>query len=170
MQLRTLICSAALVFAVAVPVFADTAVVAEPYQVVSFSEEPDPELAIELNSQKIITDSFSFKGPDDWRGSCVMAYEGDNLNIYDKTAYAEDGSGLLFTISCYEDVDYRVLKGCTILGFCENRIYILEAHYQDYLDGIEDPEAGEKAVKTCEEAARYLKKHFVTYVKDSTEE
>ena len=46
-----------------------------------------------------------------------MVADGSSYEIYNKTAYEEDGSGLLFSIICYEDVDYQDLKGCSILGF-----------------------------------------------------
>jgi len=130
-------------------------------QVVSFSEGTDEVLAIELTGQKVITEDFSFKMPKDWGGSCLLIPEDSGYGIYSKAAYEEDGSGLLFTIACYEDVDYKDLQGCSILGFCENRTYILESHYDEYFEDSSD--AG---YKTCEEASRLLKKSFVSYIKE----
>lgn len=160
MRFRTFICAALFTAA-----FSMTSLAADhSVQVVSFGTESGGDTAIELNSSKVITEDFSFKVPDGWKGTCVLVPDGDSYGIYDKTAYELDGSGLLFTISCYEDVNYSELEGCSILGFCDSRTYILEAAYEDFL---EDPDTAE--YKACEEASKLLKKSFVSFVKEPAE-
>lgn len=160
MRFRTFICTA--FFTAALTISAQAA--GQSVQVLSFGSESSSELAIELNGSKVITDDFSFKVPDGWKGNCVLVQDGDVYDIYDKTAYNEDGSGLLFTIACYEDVDYNDLRGCSILGFYDNRTYVLESYYEDFL---EDKDTAE--YKACQDASRILKKSFISYVKESAE-
>ena len=54
-----------------------------------------------------------------------MVPNGDSYEVYEKTAYEANGGGLLFRILAFEDTHYRDLNGCTILGFCGNKIFIL---------------------------------------------
>lgn len=159
MHIRTFICTALFTLALSMTVFAED----HSAQVVSFCEETDTVLAIELTGQKVITEDFSFKMPKDWGGSCLMVPAESGYDIYSKAAYEEDGSGLLFTIACYEDVDYKDLQGCSILGFCENRTYILESYYDDFYE-----DSSEAGYQQCEEASKLLKKSFVSYIKEPT--
>lgn len=160
MHFRTFICAALFTAA-----FSMTALASEhSVQVVSFGSENSSDTAIELNSSKVITEDFSFKVPDGWKGTCVLVPDDDSYGIYDKDAYEQDGSGLLFTISCYEDVDYTELEGCSILGFCDSRTYILEPAYEDFLVDTDTAE-----YKACEDASRLLKKSFVSFVKEPAE-
>ena len=160
MRFRTIICTALLALTFSVTAFGaeNTA------QVVSFGHSVDTDAAIELTGSKVITDDFSFKMPDGWSGNCVMVADGSSYEIYNKTAYEEDGSGLLFSIICYEDVDYQDLKGCSILGFYGNKTYILESWYDEFLEDTTSRE-----YKACAEASKVLKKSFVSIVKEPTE-
>ena len=127
MRFRTIICTALLALTFSVTAFGAE----HTAQVVSFGHSVDTDAAIELTGSKVITDDFSFKMPDGWSGNCVMVADGSSYEIYNKTAYEEDGSGLLFSIICYEDVDYQDLKGCSILGFYGNKTYILESSVRE---------------------------------------
>ena len=55
----------------------------------------------------------------------------DSYEVYEKAAYEANGGGLLFRILAFEDTHYRDLNGCTILGFCGNKIFILDPHYDE---------------------------------------
>lgn len=157
MRIRTFICAAVMSMA-----FSATSFGAEhTAQIVSFG---NADAAIELTGSKVITDDFSFKMPDGWSGNCIMVPGDSSYEIYDKDAYEEDGSGLLFSITWYEDINFEDLKGCSILGFYDNRTYILESRYGDFL---EDPTS--KEYKACNEATKVLKKSFVSFVKEPTE-
>ena len=160
MKLKALICTAFFAITCSVTSFGaeNTA------QVVSFSEESDG-MAVELTGSKVITEDFSYKLPRDFGRSCVIVPDSRSQEIYDKEAYEEDGSGLLFTISCYEDVDYRSLAGCDVLGFCGNKTYILE---RNYIDFFEDSDCEES--KACDEASRQLKKSFVALVSEGSDQ
>ena len=70
----------------------------------------------------------------------------------------------VFSIICYEDVDYQDLKGCSILGFYGNKTYILESWYDEFLEDTTSRE-----YKACAEASKVLKKSFVSIVKEPTE-
>lgn len=118
---------------------------------------------IELTGTKIITDHYSFKVPDNWKGSCLLVQNGDNLEVYDKAAYMEDeGSGLLFTIAAYEDASHQDLQNTLILGFCGNTTYVLEKDAAQDLDAY-----SETAGKNYDKAIKSVKKSFVTLVKDT---
>ena len=134
-------------------------------QMVSFSGEPGDSAAIRLTSQKVITESFSFKMPKDWDGQCVLVPYEDGCDIYDRAAYEADGSGLLFTIACYENIESEELQEYTILGFCNDKTYVLESYYEDFYDEAEDG-----AQPDFEEAARLIKKSFVSYIKEEAAE
>ena len=136
MRFRTIICTALLALTFSVTAFGAE----HTAQVVSFGHSVDTDAAIELTGSKVITDDFSFKMPDGWSGNCVMVADGSSYEIYNKTAYEEDGSGLLFSIICYEDVEYQDLEDTT------SREY-----------------------KACAEASKVLKKSFVSIVKEPTE-
>ena len=136
MRFRTIICTALLALTFSVTAFGAE----HTAQVVSFGHSVDTDAAIELTGSKVITDDFSFKMPDGWSGNCVMVADGSSYEIYNKTAYEEDGSGLLFSIICYEDVEYQDLEDTT------SREY-----------------------KACAEASKVLKKSFVPIVKEPTE-
>ena len=60
-----------------------------------------------------------------------MVPNGDSYEVYEKTAYEANGGGLLFRILAFEDTHYRDLNGCTILGFCGNKLFILDPHYDE---------------------------------------
>ena len=92
MRFRTIICTALLALTFSVTAFGAE----HTAQVVSFGHSVDTDAAIELTGSKVITDDFSFKMPDGWSGNCVMVADGSSYEIYNKTAYEEDGSGLLF--------------------------------------------------------------------------
>ncbi len=160
MRFRTLICTALMALTFSVTAFGAE----HTAQVVSFGQSVDSDAAIELTGSKVITDDFSFKMPSGWSGNCVIVPGESVYEIYDKIAYEEDGSGLLFSIICYEDVDYKDLQGCSILGFYDNKTYILEPEYKDYLE-----DTSSKEYKSCQEATKVLKKSFVTIVKEPTE-
>lgn len=158
MRFRAFICAAVMALT-----FSATAFGAEhTAQVVSFSLDADA--AVELTGSKVITDDFSFKMPDGWSGNCIMVPGDSSYEIYDKTLYEEDGSGLLFSITCYEDVDYKDLEGCSILGLYDNKTYVLEAYYDEYLE-----DSTSREYKACKEATKVLKKSFVSFVKEPTE-
>lgn len=118
---------------------------------------------IELTGTKVITDRFSFKVPENWKGACLLIQDGDDLEVYDKAAYMEDeGSGLLFTIAACEDASHQDLQNAVILGFCGNTTYVLEENSAEELDSY--PEA---AGKNYGKAIKSIKKSFVTLVKDT---
>lgn len=159
MRLKALVCSAFFVLACSFTSFGaeNTA------QVVSFSEDSEG-MAVELTGSKVITEDFSFKLPKGFERSCVMIPGDRSSEIYDKETFEEDGSGLLFTISCYEDVDYRSLAGCDVLSFCGNKTYILERNYTEL---FEDPASDDS--KACDEATKQIKKSFVALVNEAEE-
>ena len=81
--------------------------------------------------------------------------------VYEKTAYEANGGGLLFRILAFEDTHYRDLNGCTILGFCGNKIFILDPHYDEqYASDSEE-------YTQCKEIVTSLKKSFISYIKDA---
>ena len=124
-------------------------------QVVSFSQE-DPD-----NRSKVITDDFSFKLPSQSFSRLIMVPNGDSYEVYEKTAYKANGSGLLFRILAFEDTHYRDLNGCTILGFCGNKLFILDPHYDEqYASDSEE-------YTQCKEIVTSLKKSFISYIKDA---
>lgn len=158
MHIRTTICAALISLACALPTFAADCSA----QIVSFSEESSQDFSAALTGSKVITDGFSFKIPKNWTDRLVMVQDGECYDIYDRTAYEEDGSGLLFTILSMEDVDYRDREeDCHVLAFCKNRTYILQSSYDDF---YEDEESAE--YQSCEDALSSIKKSFVLYVKD----
>ena len=123
-------------------------------QVVSFSQEDPDNLSIELTGSKVITDNFSFS-------RLIMVPNGDSSEVYEKTAYEANGGGLLFRILAFEDTHYRDLNGCTILGFCGNKIFILDPHYDEqYASDSEE-------YTQCKEIVTSIKKSFISYIKDA---
>ena len=123
-------------------------------QVVSFSQE-DPD------NSKVITDDFSFKLPSQSFSRLIMVPNGDSYEVYEKKAYEANGGGLLFRILAFEDTHYRDLNGCTILGFCGNKIFILDPHYDEQY--ASDSEEYAK----CNEIVTSLKKSCISYIKDT---
>ena len=117
---------------------------------------------IELTGTKVITEEFSFKLPEEWDHTCLLIPSGNSYEIYEKEAYDSDGSGLLFSIDCYEDTSLQDLAGCSILSFSGNRTYILVSHYEE-LEG----EIPEGLYASCEVAARTLKKSFVALIREN---
>ena len=86
---------------------------------------------------------------------------GDSYEVYEKTAYEANGGGLLFRILAFEDTHYRDLNGCTILGFCGNKIFILDPHYDEqYASDSEE-------YTQCKEIVTSIKKSFISYIKDA---
>lgn len=66
-----------------------------------------------------------------------------------------------FRILAFEDTHYRDLNGCTILGFCGNKIFILDPHYDEqYASDSEE-------YTQCKEIVTSLKKSFISYIKDA---
>lgn len=90
-----------------------------------------------------------------------MVSNGDSYEVYEKTAYEANGGGLLFRILAFEDTHYRDLNGCTILGFCGNKLFILDLHYDEQY--ASDSEEYAK----CNEIVTSLKKSFISYIKDT---
>lgn len=130
-------------------------------QVVSFSQEDPDNLSIELTSSKVITDDFSFKLPSQAFSRLIMVPSGDSYEVYEKTAYEANGGGLLFRILAFEDTHYRDLNGCTILGFCGNKLFILDPHYDEqYASDSEE-------YTQCKEIVTSIKKSFISYIKDA---
>ena len=122
-------------------------------QVVSFSQEDPDNLSIELTGSKVITDNFSFKLPSQEFSRLIMVPSGDS--------YEANGGGLLFRILAFEDTHYRDLNGCTILGFCGNKIFILDPHYDEqYASDSEE-------YTQCKEIVTSIKKSFISYIKDA---
>lgn len=157
MRLKTWICTALFTIIYSASVLAAES----PIQVMYFSQELSEELVIELTDTKVITEDFSFKLPERFNISCVLIPNENSYEIYEQGAYEEDGSGLLFSIDCYEDAALEDLAGCSILGFCGNRTYILVPHYEDFIEDSSDD-----MYTACEKAARQMKKSFVAYVKE----
>ena len=130
-------------------------------QVVSFSQEDPDNLSIELTGSKVITDDFSFKLPSQSFSRLIMVPNGDSYEVYEKTAYEANGGGLLFRILAFEDTHYRDLNGCTILGFCGNKIFLLDPHYDEqYASDSEE-------YTQCKEIVTSLKNSFISYIKDA---
>lgn len=130
-------------------------------QVVSFSESETDGLSIELTGSKVITDDFSFKLPSGMFSKLVMVQNGNSYEVYEKKAYESDDDGLIFSILTFEDTHYRDLKGCTILGFSGNKLFILDTNYEELYN--EDSEEYAK----CKEIVTLLKRSFVSYIKDT---
>ena len=78
-----------------------------------------------------------------------------------KSAYEANGGGLLFRILAFEDTHYRDLNGCTILGFCGNKIFILDPHYDEQYTSDSEEYA------KCKEIVTSIKKSFISYIKDA---
>lgn len=133
-----------------------------PQTIHAFSES---NTVVELTGSKIITDNFSFKMPERWKGSCVLVQNQDSWELYKKASYEENGSGLLFTISVQETNEYQGLSDYTILGFCGNKTYLLE---RNYTSTLEDSMASEH--KSCRQAEKTIKKTFVSFIKDDASE
>lgn len=157
MRIRQLVCTIFITLAATATAYGDTYTA----QTITAASESDFETVIELTNAKVITDDFSFKVPDDWTGSCILVPDGEILEIYDKTYYEEDGSGLLFTITAYSDSSYQDLTGGSILGFCGNMTFVLE---ENYTDTFEDDTSSEYLA--CKKASKTLKKSFVSFIKD----
>lgn len=158
MTIRHILCTALITFSLAMTAYGAVNI---PQTITAASEEPSDGV-IELTGNKVITDNFSFKVPDGWKGACLMIQDGDNLEVYDKAAYEEEeGSGLLFTIAVYEDTGYQELAGCTILGFCGNKTYILENQYSEDSEGYSEEE-----FKIYEKAVKAVKKSFVALIEE----
>lgn len=155
MNLRMMICTAALSLAFSVPAFADS----HSIQVVSFSEEADSVPFIQLTGSKVIMDDFSFKIPGDLKSHLVIVPGDGCYELYDKTAYELDGSGLLFRITCLEDASSEDLKYSTVLAFCGDQTYVLEPGYPL----IYEPESEE--YQACEEAFSAIRESFVSYIR-----
>ncbi len=157
MNFRTIICSSIVSLFFAMPVFA-----ADSVQVVSFSEQNSDDISIKLTGSKVITDDFSFKIPREWSSELVMTQNEDSYDIYDRTSYEKDESGLLFSIVSLEDSDYRFLEECTILGFYGNKTYVLVPYFSEIYDDVESDE-----FKACQEAFTSIKESFVSYIKET---
>lgn len=82
--------------------------------------------AVPLTGSKVITDDFSFVVPARWAGKCIILQDDDRLDMYDKTAYETDRSGLMFSIITYSDDSYTSLDSYSILGFCGSDTFILD--------------------------------------------
>ena len=54
-----------------------------------------------------------------------------------------------------------ILNGCTILGFCGNKLFILDPHYDEQY--ASDSEEYAK----CKEIVTSIKKSFISYIKDA---
>lgn len=157
MRLKTWICTALFTL-----IFSTSALAGiNSVQVVSFSQETMGNLGIELTGKKVITEDFSFKFPESWDTPCVLVPSEHNYEIYKKEAYEADGSGLLFSIQCYEDASMEELNGCSVLGFCGNRAYVLISAYED----LAEDENGE-FYNACRKAAATMKKSFVAYIRE----
>lgn len=162
MTMKHLLCTTLLTFCLATTTYGATNIA----QTLTAASEDQSGQTIELTGSKVITDSFSFKVPDDWRGACLMIQDGDSLEVYDKAVYeAEEGSGLLFTIAVYEDDSYKDLDGCTILGFCGENTFVLEDNYS-----ASSEEGSESEYKTYEKAVKAVKKSFTALIKEEIEE
>ena len=61
----------------------------------------------------------------------------------------------------YAERCYRDLNGCTILGFCGNKLFILDPHYDEQY--ASDSEEYAK----CKEIVTSIKKSFISYIKDA---
>lgn len=118
------------------------------------AEASDTELTV--TGSKVITEDFSFKLPDHWEHSFTLESSENSCELY--KASEEDSSELLFSIDCYEDASLEDLAGCSILGFCGNRTYILVSYYEDL------EEASDSFYRFCQKTEKQLKKSFVAYV------
>ena len=130
-------------------------------QVVSFSQEDPDKREIASNDAKVLTVDFSFNLPSQAFSRLIMVSSGDSYEVYEKTAYEANGGGLLFRILAFEDTHYRDLNGCTILGFCGNKLFILDPHYDEQYASDSDEYA------KCKEIVTSLKKSFISYIKDA---
>ena len=157
MRLKTWICTALLTMLFCTSVFA----AGSPVPVMHFAPDTSDEQIIELTGTKVITEDFSFKLPDHWDTACILVPNENSYEIYEKSNYEEDDSGLLFSIDCYEDAELEDLTGCSILGFCGNRTYILVPYYEEFIE-----DSSESLYLSCEKAAKQMKKSFVAYVRE----
>ena len=155
MHIKTWICTAIFTLIFSTSALADAGSV----QVISFSQETTEEPVIELTGTKVITEDFSFQLPEEWENTCLLVPSANSCEIYEKAAYNADGSGLLFSIDCYEDAPLQDLTGCTILSFHGNRTYILVSHYEELEEELSEP-----LYTACETAAKTLKKSFVALI------
>lgn len=128
-------------------------------QTITIAAETTSAEAIDVTNSKIITEDFSFKVPEGWAGCSLVIQSGDSLEIYNKTDYETDGSGLLFTIAAYDNSDYLNLPDYSILGFRDTITYVL---VNDYICTYEDVESAE--YQACKEAVKTLKKSFVSFI------
>lgn len=159
MTIKYLLCSTILTCSLTMTAYG---AVSTPQTITAASSNQSSDV-IELTGTKVITDYYSFKVPENWKGTCLMILDGDNLEVYDKAAYEqEEGSGLLFTIAAYEDASHQALQNVPILGFCNNTAYVLEENTADEPDSASD-----MAGKNYDKAIKSIKKSFVTFVKDS---
>ncbi len=101
-------------------------------QVVSFSQEDPDNLSIELTGSKVITDDFFIQT------SIPVIFEthhdseqGIPMRYMKKQPMKPTEADFSFRILAFEDTHYRDLNGCTILGFCGNKIFILDPHYDE---------------------------------------
>ena len=77
--------------------------------------------------------------------------------LYVTPSYAADYSAQVVSFS-QEDPD---LNGCTILGFCGNKIFILDPHYDEQYTSDSEEYA------QCKEIVTSIKKSFISYIKDA---
>lgn len=161
MYVKHLLCTMLLTVSVATTAFGAN----NTTQTINAFSENNSEEAIELTGSKVITDDFSFKMPDSWKGNCILIQYEDSLEVYDKISYEEDASGLLFAISVYDDSEYLDLSDYTVLGFCGNRTYVFEDHFSDLIEDMSSSE-----YKACKEAGKTVRKSFVAFIKDTQEE
>ncbi|MEG1144562.1 MAG: hypothetical protein RSE05_04230 [Clostridium sp.] len=130
-------------------------------QTIKITSEAPSQEAIDVTDAKIITDDFSFKIPEGWVDYCSVIQCGTSLNLYNKCSYDLDGSGLLFTITAYDNSDYQDLAHYTILGFRGNTTYVLD---NDYIKTYKNTASSE--YQSCKEAVKTLQKSFVSFVKE----
>lgn len=157
MHTKHLLCTVFLTFATAATAYGATYTA----QTITIFSETSSDSSIDVTDTKIITDDFSFKVPEGWAG-CSVVVQGENtLELYNKTSYDTDGSGLLFTIVTYDNSDYQDLTDYSILGFCGNSTYIL---MNDYISTYQDSASSE--YQACKDAVKTLKKSFVSFIKE----
>lgn len=156
MHIKQILCTVFITLSTAATAYGAT-YTAQTITIASVTNSEDT--AIEVTNAKVITDDFSFKVPDGWAGNCIVVPETDSFELYNKTAYEADGSGLLFTIAVYDNSDYQELTDCSVLGFCGDSTYVL---MDDYRDSYTEDSAEYQA---CEAAVKTFKKSFVSFVK-----
>lgn len=155
--MKQLLCSIIITLSVAATAYGSTYTA----QTIKIASSEISDTAIEITNSKVITDNFSFKVPEGWAGNCVAVHNGSSLELYNKSDYDADGSGLLFTIVPFEDSSYQDLTNYCVLGFCGNTTYVLK---EDYHDTYTDTSSSE--YQGCKEAVKALTKNFVSFITD----